>query len=108
MTNTQIFIERVNFGRYFHLHVAVLGIGNKWAVANPVTFTTTEDDAETTQFPPMVQFTPEQAQRLMDELWSVGLRPTQGKQSEGQMGATTRHLDDMRALVSALAKVQLP
>ena len=58
--------------------------------------------------PRVLQLTPEQAQTLMDELWTVGLRPTQGQQSEGQMGATTNHLNDMRAIVSALAKVQLP
>ena len=39
------------------------------------------------------------AQQLMDELWRVGIRPTNGAGSTGQLAATERHLNDMRALV---------
>lgn len=39
------------------------------------------------------------AQELMDQLWSAGLRPTEGKGSAGSLAATERHLADMRALV---------
>ncbi|MFZ2306827.1 MAG: hypothetical protein WAW73_20325 [Rhodoferax sp.] len=106
MKGTRIFLERVNFGRFVNMHMAVESQPNVWAVANPVTFTVSDEIA--TLAPPMMQFTPDQAQALMDELWTVGFRPTQGQQSEGQMGATTRHLEDMRAMVAALAKVQLP
>lgn len=106
MKGTRIFLERVNFGRFINMHMAVQNVSFEWAVANPVTFTVTDEIATLT--PPMMQFIPDQAQNLMDELWTVGFRPTQGKQSEGQMGATTYHLNDMRALVAALAKVHLP
>lgn len=40
----------------------------------------------------------EEAQELMDMLWSCGLRPTQGKSSIGQLEAVERHLADMRAI----------
>jgi hypothetical protein len=40
-----------------------------------------------------------EAQELMDMLWECGIRPTQGKQSVGQLEATERHLADMRRLV---------
>lgn len=38
-------------------------------------------------------------QVLMDDLWACGVRPTEGAGSAGQLTATQRHLDDMRALV---------
>lgn len=41
----------------------------------------------------------EDAQELMDELWSAGLRPTEGSGSAGALSATQRHLEDMRTLV---------
>ncbi len=40
-----------------------------------------------------------EAQELMDGLWRCGVRPTEGKGSAGQLSATERHLQDMRALV---------
>lgn len=47
------------------------------------------------------------AQVLMDELWQCGIRPTQGKQSEGVTAAQARHLNDMRAIVSHKLGVKL-
>lgn len=52
-------------------------------VIQPFTFSANEDDA----------------QRLMDELWRCGFRPSEGSGSAGSLAATERHLEDMRALV---------
>lgn len=41
----------------------------------------------------------ETAQSLMDQLWNLGIRPTEGHGSTGQLAATERHLEDLRALV---------
>ncbi len=41
----------------------------------------------------------EQAQQMMDELWTCGLRPTEGSGSAGCLAATERHLKDMQRLV---------
>lgn len=49
--------------------------------------------------PPFLSLAPEDAQSLMDELWSAGLRPSEGSGSAGSLAATERHLEDMRALV---------
>ena len=46
------------------------------------------------------------AQKLMDELWNVGLRPTEGSGSAGMMAATQDHLQDMRRLVFSRAELQ--
>lgn len=107
MKTTRFFLERGNYGRYVNVHMAVEHDMERRSVAEPVVFREVTDGAVESS-PPMLQIRPEQAQNLMDELWTVGFRPTQGQQSEGQMGATTNHLNDMRAIVSALAKVQLP
>ena len=50
----------------------------------------------------------EAAQQLANDLWAAGLRPAQGKQSEGQISATQTHLADMRAIAFAILKVDKP
>lgn len=107
-TPTEIYSELVNFGRYVHLHMRTGG-PERFFIAKPVEFESAENErGEEIMGPPMLRLGTHQAQLLMDSLWQVGLRPTQGQQSEGQMAATTKHLNDMRSLVSALAKVELP
>ncbi len=39
------------------------------------------------------------AQRLIDDLWNCGLRPSEGSGSAGALKATQGHLADMRKLV---------
>lgn len=39
------------------------------------------------------------AQRLMDELWQAGCRPSQAIASAGQIESVKYHLEDMRRLV---------
>lgn len=56
--------------------------------------------------PPAISLTMKQAQQLMDELWSCGIRPTEGSGSAGSLAATERHLKDMQTIAfSALKKV---
>jgi hypothetical protein len=50
----------------------------------------------------------EQAQELMNALWNIGLRPVQGKQSEGQVAAVERHLADMRAIAFSRLEIKQP
>lgn len=47
---------------------------------------------------PSFQVRPDVAQKLMDELWECGLRPTAGAGSAGQLEAVERHLADTRKL----------
>ena len=42
---------------------------------------------------------------LIDELWSAGLRPSEGTGSAGSLAATERHLADMRAFAFHALKV---
>lgn len=57
---------------------------------------------------PTSQLTDMQAQDLMDQLWSCGFRPTEGRGSAGALAAVQRHLDDFRAIVSNTLQVTFP
>lgn len=54
---------------------------------------------EGTDVQPFIELSEQRAQRLMEDLWNCGLRPSQGIGSIGQLGATEKHLSDMRSLV---------
>lgn len=48
---------------------------------------------------PLLSMTRDDAQVFMDALYDVGIRPTEGAGSVGQLGAIKAHLEDMRTLV---------
>lgn len=56
---------------------------------------------------PTASLTIQAAQRLMDDLWYSGIRPSQVG-TEGQLEATQRHLQDMRALAFDKLQVDKP
>lgn len=60
-----------------------------------------------TYLDPTLRLQPEQAQRLMDELWRAGLRPNDGDGGPAQVNALRLHLNDMRAIVAAKLNVDL-
>ena len=45
---------------------------------------------------PDARLRPEAAQRLMDDLWNCGLRPSAGRGSAGQLEAVQGHLEDLQ------------
>ena len=47
------------------------------------------------------------AQKLMDELWNCGIRPSEGSGSAGMLAATQAHLKDMRKIASKFLKTEL-
>ena len=69
------------------------------AYALPLTLKTITPDEEGMEQPPTLSMRDEQCQQLMDELWRVGFRPSEGSGSAGSLAATERHLADMRHLV---------
>lgn len=48
---------------------------------------------------PSVVLDHEGAQRLMDELWTIGLRPRNGSGALAHVNAVQAHLEDLRRLV---------
>lgn len=53
---------------------------------------------------PAIRIDKTEAQILMDELWSCGVRPTEGSGSAGSLKATENHLQDMRTIAFSLLK----
>lgn len=56
---------------------------------------------------PTFRLRAEDAQKLMDELWRCGLRPSEGSGSAGALRAVERHLEDMRSIVGKKLGVEL-
>lgn len=65
----------------------------------PIVFRRLTKEDEGKLLEPTMHLRNDQAQEFMDELWRVGLRPTEGTGSAGSLAATERHLADMRSLV---------
>ncbi len=51
---------------------------------------------------PTFTLSPEEAQALIDDLWTAGLRPTAGHGSTGQLAATEKHLADLKTIAFKL------
>ena len=78
------------------------------SVVQPVILKQMDPRDYATEIPAAFDLSPAEAQQFMDELWRVGIRPTEGAGSVGQLAATTRHLEDMRALVFHKAGMKAP
>lgn len=106
---TMIFVERANFGRSIDIHMAIdHQDGFISFFEPPILQKIPQEDSFQVETRPFLSLGMEAGQKLIDELWNAGLRPTQSGQSHGQAEATGRHLNDMRAMVAKLAKVELP
>lgn len=80
--------------------------GDEWAVG--VTFEKFNKEQAGLTIDPAIQLDMSAAQALMNDLWDCGLRPAQGKQSEGVTAAQARHLEDMRAISFAKLNISPP
>lgn len=87
------------WGDTFGLRMGVDCRDGKLAVAQPVEFKVLSDEEMALEMRHAMVLKRDDAQSLMDELWNVGIRPTEGTGSAGSLAATERHLADMRALV---------
>lgn len=55
---------------------------------------------------PSITLSVDEAQVLIDELWHVGMRPSEGTGSAGSLAATERHLADMQRVAFGALKRQ--
>jgi len=97
--------ERRAYGQQIALYCAHTEGDGVNRYAQPVSF---EDGPQGALVDPFLLITEDEAQGLIDELWRCGLRPTQGKQSEGVNNTQEKHLEDMRAIAFAKLKVSAP
>ena len=68
---------------------------------------TMEHVPEGKEVPTSFKLTDEAAQELMNRLWNLGVRPSDGTGNTGQLKATEDHLKDMRKIVSKKLGVDL-
>lgn len=114
-----MFNQRIKFvinrdtmwGDTFGLRMGIVR-GDKIAVAQQVQFKQLTEEEAVIEGAHAMVLNRDDLQNLMDELWTVGIRPTEGTGSAGSLAATERHLADMRALVfkqhGALTPSQAP
>lgn len=69
----------------------------------PVAFETVPDGE---MRPPAIGLSASSAQNLIDELWTCGMRPTEGSGSSGSLLATQNHLDDMKKIAFHSLKIK--
>lgn len=103
----RIKVERFDYGSYIGMFIGKkdLDSGGFNAIAK-VTFVNHEPDS-CIPIQDALQLSDATAQVLMDDLWHIGIRPTQ-EGSAGQLSAVEKHLGDMRAIVSKELIVELP
>ena len=87
----------------FYMRLKDEHTGTISTLADPLVFTEKEDPAVYT--PPAFVVSEADAQALMEDLWNMGLRPSQYEESAGELKATKKHLQDYRNLVAKLLTV---
>src|SRR6478752_1525327 len=98
----EIFLGREPFWRdvkFYFRHVSFSPDHSTVSYALPLTLKQLTPADEGVEQQPMFSIKDEECQHLMDELWRVGFRPSEGSGSAGSLAATERHLADMRHLV---------
>ena len=100
--NKEIFAERKIWKRGVDIHVVERRNDGLTAVLRPGIFETIAEGEYVGE--PSLHMQDEEAQRLMDELWHCGLRPSEGTGSAGSLAATERHLADMQRITRGVLK----
>lgn len=73
--------------------------GDKIAHSTKIEMYVPEKSEEGLSIEPTFSLQSEEVQELMDRLWQLGFRPSEGTGSAGALAATQKHLEDMRRLV---------
>ena len=95
---TRIYAERSDMGRCINVFVTqVDSSGKVVSIAEPLTMNNVVPIGE--HLPVSLKLNKNEAQFMLDSLWFCGVRPSGGEGNVGQLGATERHLEDMRKLV---------
>lgn len=108
MKKLLVLAEVTNWGRNFSLqlgwrHGDFPDVPDQ--VAQPLTFVPRDPDVvETYGHAPAITMSREDVQSLMDELWRIGVRPSEGTGSAGSLAATERHLKDMQRITFSLLR----
>jgi len=69
---------------------------DKWNIAQPIVF---EERPNGAPVEPFMFIRQDTVQKLMDNLWDMGFRPSKEYGGAGALGAMKEHLEDLRKLV---------
>jgi len=72
--------------------------GSVWRHEGELKFVELTPDEKFMPIQPFLTFEMSDAQKLMDDLWDCGLRPSEGAGSAGSLKKTENHLSDMRKI----------
>jgi hypothetical protein len=102
----EIFIDGgMRFGPEIGVHIGRYDESGDLQLATEITFAAWRPDQIVS---PAFRLSDERAQSLIDALWAAGLRPTEGRQSEGVTHAQARHLEDMRTIAFGKLGMAVP
>lgn len=103
----QFFAERnISYGRD---GVSIIAKEGDYILTDAKLVFTHRDELEVAVYsPPPLVLSEDAAQSLLQALWNAGLRPNDGESSMAHVAAKDKHLQDMRAIVAAKLKVDLP
>jgi len=96
----RVFCQRSNWGDFIEIHLGDVPVRGRISILSNLEFTEIEDGSLLTDTPLTLETSV--AQKLMDELWNCGLRPSEGSGSAGALLATQNHLKDMQKMTDRL------
>lgn len=74
-------------------------IGNSVSYSTQILMKTSEEGEDwAVKIDPPLSLRNDEVQELMDNLWRIGFRPSEGTGSAGALAATQKHLEDMRKI----------
>lgn len=98
-----VYVARNFLKRGFEFHIVGLNLASRTtSLVRPVEFVVVPENTQFSE--PAFVLGQEEAQGLMDELWTAGIRPTEGAGTAGSMAAAQAHLADMRRIVFGALK----
>jgi len=80
--------------------------GKRWRTESVLKFIEITKEERNNILQPFLEVEMHEAQKLMDDLWDCGLRPSEGTGSAGAMAATQEHLQDMKTIAFHALKIQ--
>ncbi len=88
------------FGSFLHLYIHGRTPGGAVILAEPLSLRTIPPEDAILEPLPTLSIDKAEAQSLMDSLWNLGVRPTDGHGSTGQLAAVESHLAHTSALLA--------
>ena len=84
----------------FGYDLRILDYTEKWYARDMTIQNVSGEDADSAiEIPPLLDLTKDELQKWMDELWTLGIRPSNGSGDGNAIEAIRYHLQDMRKLV---------